>query len=180
MPSLKDIRRRITSVQKTQQITRAMRMVAGAKLRRAQTRIEAARPYAERMRATLNNKYLWGPGEPGDQGTGTTADYFAFTFDIPSWTLELEPRNGGVAYGGTGLYRSPDQGETWQSIGLENTGSIGRILIDPADPQRILVAAMGHLWSGGPDRGVYRIDGTDRSEERRVGKECRSRWSPYH
>ncbi len=53
MPSLKDIRRRITSVQKTQQITRAMRMVAGAKLRRAQMRIEAARPYAERMRATL-------------------------------------------------------------------------------------------------------------------------------
>ncbi len=53
MPSLKDIRRRITSVQKTQQITRAMRMVAGAKLRRAQDAIESARPYAERMRRTL-------------------------------------------------------------------------------------------------------------------------------
>ena len=53
MPNLKDIKRRITSVQKTQQITRAMRMVAGAKLRRAQESIEAARPYAERMRATL-------------------------------------------------------------------------------------------------------------------------------
>ena len=53
MPSLKDIRRRIESIQKTQQITRAMRMVAGAKLRRAQGAIEAARPYAERMRATL-------------------------------------------------------------------------------------------------------------------------------
>jgi F-type H+-transporting ATPase subunit gamma len=53
VPSLKDIKRRITSVRKTQQITRAMRMVAGAKLRRAQEVIEAARPYAERMRATL-------------------------------------------------------------------------------------------------------------------------------
>jgi hypothetical protein len=53
VPSLKDIKRRITSVRKTQQITRAMRMVAGAKLRRAQEAIEAARPYAERMRATL-------------------------------------------------------------------------------------------------------------------------------
>jgi F-type H+-transporting ATPase subunit gamma len=51
--NLKDIKRRITSVRKTQQITRAMRMVAGAKLRRAQEAIEAARPYAERMRATL-------------------------------------------------------------------------------------------------------------------------------
>jgi F-type H+-transporting ATPase subunit gamma len=53
VPSLKDIKRRITSVRKTQQITRAMRMVAGAKLRRAQGAIEAARPYADRMRATL-------------------------------------------------------------------------------------------------------------------------------
>ena len=53
MPSLQDIRRRIGSVQKTQQITRAMRMVAGAKLRRAQDAILAARPYAERMQATL-------------------------------------------------------------------------------------------------------------------------------
>jgi len=53
MPSLKDIRRRITSVRKTQQITRAMRMVSAAKLRRAQAAIEAARPYAERMREML-------------------------------------------------------------------------------------------------------------------------------
>ena len=53
MPSLKDIKRRITTVRKTQQITRAMRMVAGAKLRRAQQAVEAARPYADAMRATL-------------------------------------------------------------------------------------------------------------------------------
>ena len=53
MPNLKDIRRRIRSVKKTQQITRAMRMVAGAKLRRAQNAVTQARPYATRMRATL-------------------------------------------------------------------------------------------------------------------------------
>ncbi|MCZ6463892.1 MAG: ATP synthase F1 subunit gamma [Proteobacteria bacterium] len=53
MPTLKDIRRRIRSVEKTQQITSAMRMVAAAKLRRATQAIEAARPYAERMRSTL-------------------------------------------------------------------------------------------------------------------------------
>jgi len=53
MPSLKDIRRRITSVKKTQQITRAMRMVAAAKLRRAQDAIESARPYARKMRETV-------------------------------------------------------------------------------------------------------------------------------
>jgi len=53
VPTLKDIKRRITSVEKTQQITSAMRMVAAAKLRRAQEAIENGRPYAERMRQTL-------------------------------------------------------------------------------------------------------------------------------
>lgn len=53
MATLRDIRRRITSVEKTQQITSAMRMVAAAKLRRAQDAIIAARPYSERMYATL-------------------------------------------------------------------------------------------------------------------------------
>ena len=54
MPTLQDIQRRIGSIKKTQQITRAMRMVAGAKLRRAQDESENARPYADRMRATLS------------------------------------------------------------------------------------------------------------------------------
>lgn len=53
MAGLRDIKRRIVSVKKTQQITRAMRMVAAAKLRRAQTAILSARPYAEKMRQTL-------------------------------------------------------------------------------------------------------------------------------
>ena len=53
MPSTKEIRRRIRTVQKTKQITSAMRMVAAAKLRRAQDAILAARPYAKRMYAVL-------------------------------------------------------------------------------------------------------------------------------
>jgi F-type H+-transporting ATPase subunit gamma len=55
MPSLKDLRNRITSVRSTQKITKAMQMVAAAKLRRAQEAAEAARPYAERMSAVLSN-----------------------------------------------------------------------------------------------------------------------------
>ena len=47
MPSLIDIRRRIRSVKNTQQITKAMKMVAAAKLRRAQDRVVGARPYAK-------------------------------------------------------------------------------------------------------------------------------------
>ena len=49
MPNLKDLRVRIDSVKSTQKITSAMKMVAAAKLRRAQDQAEAARPYSERM-----------------------------------------------------------------------------------------------------------------------------------
>ncbi|MEM7299565.1 MAG: F0F1 ATP synthase subunit gamma [Pseudomonadota bacterium] len=55
MPSLKDLRNRIASVKATQKITKAMQMVAAAKLRRAQTAAEAARPYSSRMDAVLAN-----------------------------------------------------------------------------------------------------------------------------
>jgi F-type H+-transporting ATPase subunit gamma len=55
MPSLKDLRNRIASVKSTQKITRAMQMVAVSKLRRAQSAVEAARPYAERVEAVLTN-----------------------------------------------------------------------------------------------------------------------------
>jgi F-type H+-transporting ATPase subunit gamma len=55
MPSLKDLRNRIASVKATQKITKAMQMVAAAKLRRAQTAAEAARPFAERMSAVMAN-----------------------------------------------------------------------------------------------------------------------------
>ena len=53
MANLRDIKRRITTVKSTQKITSAMKMVAAAKLRRAQDAIGNARPYATRMRATL-------------------------------------------------------------------------------------------------------------------------------
>jgi F-type H+-transporting ATPase subunit gamma len=55
MPSLKDLKNRINSVKSTRKITSAMKMVAAAKLRRAQEQAEAARPFAERMEAVLGN-----------------------------------------------------------------------------------------------------------------------------
>lgn len=55
MPSLKQIRRRISSVQSTQQITRAMKMVAAAKLRRAQENMMKARPYSDRLKAVIRD-----------------------------------------------------------------------------------------------------------------------------
>ena len=58
MPSLRDIRRRINSVKSTQKITRAMKMVAAARLRRAQEAIQQARPYAYHMRDLVNRLAL--------------------------------------------------------------------------------------------------------------------------
>jgi F-type H+-transporting ATPase subunit gamma len=55
MPSLLDIRRRVRAVKSTQQITKAMKMVAASKLRRAQERVQAARPYASQMLRVLNS-----------------------------------------------------------------------------------------------------------------------------
>ncbi|MGH6912662.1 MAG: F0F1 ATP synthase subunit gamma [Geminicoccales bacterium] len=65
MPSLKDLRNRIGSVRKTQKITSAMKMVAAAKLRRAQEQAEAARPYAQRMERVLGSLAESLEGRPG-------------------------------------------------------------------------------------------------------------------
>jgi F-type H+-transporting ATPase subunit gamma len=67
MPSLKSLKNRITSVKSTQKITKAMKMVAAAKLRRAQEAAEAARPYSERMAAvmaSLASRVTMGPESP--------------------------------------------------------------------------------------------------------------------
>ncbi|MEM7456567.1 MAG: hypothetical protein AAF456_19640 [Planctomycetota bacterium] len=71
-------------------------------------------------------------------------------------TGEVNPGRGSMVYGGTGLYRSTDGGATWTNIGLEDSGSIGRIVVHPTNSNIIHVAVMGHLWSPGPERGVYR------------------------
>ena len=65
MASLKELRNRIASVKATQKITKAMQMVAAAKLRRAQEAAEAARPYSERMAAVLSNVAQSTQGEEG-------------------------------------------------------------------------------------------------------------------
>jgi F-type H+-transporting ATPase subunit gamma len=76
MASLKDLRNRIASVKATQKITKAMQMVAAAKLRRAQEAAEAARPYSERMGAVLANiaQAVGGGGDAPALMTGTGRD----------------------------------------------------------------------------------------------------------
>ncbi len=57
---------------------------------------------------------------------------------------------------GDGMYKSTDAGKTWKHIGLENTRQIGRVIVDPKNPNVVLVAALGHAYAANPDRGVYR------------------------
>jgi hypothetical protein len=61
-------------------------------------------------------------------------------------------------YDGSGLYRTSDGGDSWQHLGLEATRRIGRVAVDPSNPDRIFVAAMGTQFSTNPDRGLYRSE----------------------
>ena len=75
-------------------------------------------------------------------------------------TGEANAGGGSIAYDGLGVFRSTDGGQSWESRGLADVGSIGRVVVDPTDPDRLYVAAMGTLFANNPERGVYRsLDG---------------------
>ena len=83
--------------------------------------------------------------------------------------IAVAPSNPNVVYVGTGepdmrdsiafgdgVYKSTDAGITWKRIGLENTKQIGRIIVDPKNPNTVFVAALGNAYGPNPDRGVFR------------------------
>ena len=57
---------------------------------------------------------------------------------------------------GNGMYKSVDAGKTWTHVGLEDSQHIGRIVVDPANPERVYVAVLGHAYDANAERGVYR------------------------
>ena len=83
--------------------------------------------------------------------------------------LTLDPSNPEVVWVGTGenvsgrhvgygdgVYKSLNGGKTWTNMGLKNSEHIGRVLVDPRNPNVIYVAAEGPLWSPGGERGLYK------------------------
>src|SRR5205809_1035325 len=57
---------------------------------------------------------------------------------------------------GNGIYKSTDAGRTWTHLGLSDTQHIGKIAVDPKNPEVVFVAAIGHLYAANPDRGLFR------------------------
>jgi photosystem II stability/assembly factor-like uncharacterized protein len=72
---------------------------------------------------------------------------------------------GDVSHG-DGVYRSTDAGRTWRHLGLADTRHIGRVRVDPRDPDLVYVAALGHAFGPNPERGVYRSRDGGRRWER--------------
>ena len=72
------------------------------------------------------------------------------------WAGTGEANTRQSASWGNGVYRSLDAGKTWQHMGLDDTHHIGRIVINPRDPNIVYVAAQGHLWGPNHQRGVFK------------------------
>ncbi|HXT33558.1 MAG TPA: hypothetical protein VN716_29860, partial [Vicinamibacterales bacterium] len=67
-----------------------------------------------------------------------------------------EPNNRQTASFGDGIYKTTDGGKTFTNLGLKETQTIARIVIDPKNPETVYVASPGHLFGPNPERGVYK------------------------
>jgi len=105
---------------------------------------------------TTNNGVTWKPIFD-DQATSTIGD-IAVAPSNPEilWVGTGESNNRQSTSWGNGVYMSTDGGSTWMHMGLEDTHHIGRVVIDPVDPDIVFVAAAGHLWGSNEERGVFK------------------------
>jgi photosystem II stability/assembly factor-like uncharacterized protein len=72
------------------------------------------------------------------------------------WLGSGEANNSRSTYWGDGVYKSADAGKTWRNMGLKESHHIGRVVINPAIPDIVYAAALGHLYSENAERGVYK------------------------
>lgn len=76
------------------------------------------------------------------------------------WVGTGENNSSRSSYAGIGVLKSTDNGKTWQNMGLTDSHHIGRILINPNNPDEIVIGATGHLYSPNQERGIYKtMDG---------------------
>src|SRR5438067_3878141 len=105
---------------------------------------------------TTNGGITWEPLFD-DQPVSTIGD-IAIAPSDPSivWVGSGEANNRQSSSWGNGVYKSTGAGKTWTHMGLDKTMHIGRIVINPSDPNVVYVAAGGNLWGPSKDRGVYK------------------------
>jgi photosystem II stability/assembly factor-like uncharacterized protein len=105
---------------------------------------------------TENNGTTWEPIFD-HEGTGSIGD-IAVAESHPNiiWAGTGEANASSYTSWGNGVYKSTDGGETWSYSGLGQTHHIGRVIIDPIDPNVVYVAALGHLWGSNPERGLFK------------------------
>jgi photosystem II stability/assembly factor-like uncharacterized protein len=72
------------------------------------------------------------------------------------WAGTGEANNRQSSSWGAGVYKSTDGGHTWAHMGLDDTQAIGRIVIDPTNPDVVYVASLGHLWGSNAERGLFK------------------------
>ena len=92
-----------------------------------------------------------------EQGSTSIGD-IAIAPSDPSivWVGTGEPNNRQSSSWGDGIYRSLAGGKTWKNMGLSDSRHIGRVVIDPHNPDVVYVAVVGHLWGPNKERGVYK------------------------
>ena len=72
------------------------------------------------------------------------------------WVGTGEVNSSRSSYAGIGILKSEDKGKTWQNMGLHDSHHISRILINPSNPDEVVVGAVGHLYSKNEERGIYK------------------------
>jgi photosystem II stability/assembly factor-like uncharacterized protein len=112
---------------------------------------------------STNNGVTWKDifGKQPDNTFGSLAVYEGDTNIV--WAGTGENNNRQSSSWGGGVYRSTDGGEHWTYVGLHDTRAIGRVVLDPANPNIAFVAAVGNLWMENPERGVFKTTDAGRT-----------------
>lgn len=107
---------------------------------------------------STNNGTTWRPVFDNERvvSMGALAIAPSDTMQVWAGTGEQNSRNS-ISPGG-GVYKSTDGGLTWRLMGLERTEAVGRIVVHPANPNVVYVAALGAIWRANPERGLYRTE----------------------
>jgi photosystem II stability/assembly factor-like uncharacterized protein len=126
--------------------------------------IHAPLDHPDRVYVAFATGGLWRTEDDGVTWTSLFDDQSAFgigDFAISNdgktiWVGTGEANSQRTSYSGTGVFKSTDEGKTWQHMGLAESHHIGEVLIDPRNPNVVYVASLGHLYSQNPERGVYK------------------------